>query len=192
MTFFSSHSYLLHICLGLARIGFHRESKCCWEWKVSLCRNSLLYACSATNRGGDSCVKKAAVTSTGTSLCFGDRAYRLRPGLCPCCCGSTEKWNKTHVIAEPVKCFICPEVKWLLYKLTPLENEVDFWNEMSLRKWKAFLNNKMNQNGTFCLVLNFHFLSNKNCFLHSMQFAALVNWKPHYSMDFISKMAWVH
>lgn len=160
MTFFSSHSYLLHICLGLARTGFHRESKCYWEWEVSLCRNSLLYACSATNRGGDSCVKKAALTSAGTSLCFGDRAHRLRPGLCPCCCGSTEKWNKTHVIAEPVKCFICPEVKWLLYKLS---NSTGKWSW--LLKWnvtkkvKSFLKqqNESKWNILSCLKLSFSF-----------------------------------
>lgn len=46
-------------------------------------------------------------------------------------------------------------------------------------KLKSFLKQKVNQNKTFCFVLNFHFLSNKKCFLSSMQFAALVTWKPH-------------
>lgn len=55
-------------------------------------------------------------------------------------------------------------------------------------KVKSFLRQKMNQNKTLCLVLNFPFLSfDKKCFVSSVQFAALVT-EPYSSMDFLVKM----
>lgn len=58
-------------------------------------------------------------------------------------------------------------------------------------KVERFLKQKKNQNKPFFIVLNFNFLSNEKCFLSSVQFEALVTWKTHYSMSFLSKMAQV-
>lgn len=99
------------------------------------------------------------------------------------------KWN--HLIAGPVKCFICPEVKWLLYKLSCSTGKWSWhlkWNVT--KKWSAFLSKKWIKVKHFVLCV--HFLSNKNGFLNSVQFVVLVIWKQCYSMSFLSKMAQLH
>lgn len=180
------HSLLPHIYLVLPRTSCHREIKCQGEWEVSVCWDCSLYACAVVWRRLYVPVQKPVFILWWRGMLAG-------AGLCLCNAVSTEKLNKTMWLQNQWNALSV--LSWndsFISYLTPLENGVDFWNEMPLTTEKLSWTKKMNQNKTFCLILNFHFISNKKYFLSLMQFAALVMWKPRYSMNFLSKMVQVY
>lgn len=161
MSFFP-HSLLPHHYLCLPRTDCHREIKCQWEWEVSVCWD-FPQACTClyipTGEVTDVWQRPYVLAQEpGFTLQWQEilaRTWAMSVRWC-------QYWKRkqTHVIVETVECFVHPEVKGLLHKLTPLENGASFWNEVSL---KSFLKqtNKKNRNKTFCLVLNFRFLFNE-------------------------------
>lgn len=131
--------FLFHIPFCLIFIWFcpglvATERSNARENEKFLCAETVLYM--PVQLCGEGCMYQCSIYT----VVMGDVGWSR---AVPVQCCQYWKIKQNHVIAEPVKCFICPELKWLLYKLSNSTGKWSWllkWN--ATYKWKAFLNKK--------------------------------------------------